>query len=549
MKLQTALVAVLTLALGVCTSFAQTKNFSYIIGRNPNSQDYREAIVAARHQGLTPRINGKLLGDDWAFPIGTGGGMAQGVWPGLFEHSYTVPNCADWNAFPLNVTPSATQANLVILNNLYTGTSGLCGTGMPSILAAYQIGSNAFAGQYGNPDIAYEAASKGLKLALVEGQTAKLHILTLGSGGTVNAPISPDGVGTDGSEVVLDLTNTANTHCVAGTVHTALGSMGVYVDYNTDSGWIGTDGGKLYHVAGIFNGTPTVNWCSGVLNSGAPIGEVVALPIAGTETVFFLSNGRALFRATVNAAGTGLTGNTNTAIGAAGGAQAFMYDSDDASIYVMTNKDAGGANSGIYQVNSSTTPMTIDAELQLGLTTTLPIHLGDFDHNFWVNGPTSAGATGYACAYPNGPSGAPTLVSFQFTSGVINTTALMTGNVNIRPATPNAGTSCADVDELFDGTNDQLFVGVGAGNTTENNRITRWLITTPLSSNSATPANSVTNNPGGPSGMNADFAAASTNQTNNIYYGLTAQPTAGRCGGLTTSFNYCLVKLTQGALN
>src|SRR5271168_4147315 len=142
MKLRFLLV--LSLLLGTLCS-AQTKNFSYIIGRNPNSKDYRVAVNAARHQGLYPRIDGKLLGDDWAFSVGVGGGMVQGEWPALFEGSYTTPACTDWNAFPLNAAPSATQANLVILTNLYRGTTGLCGTGTATIKVAYQIGTTALA--------------------------------------------------------------------------------------------------------------------------------------------------------------------------------------------------------------------------------------------------------------------------------------------------------------------------------------------------------------------------------------------------------------------
>jgi hypothetical protein len=545
-----AVVTALTLTLCAVVSMAQDQTFRYVIGRDPNSTDFRAAIKAARRLNAPTSTVKSLTGDDWAFNVGQNGGMTQNMWPGAFNNFIT-PACTDWVAFPLAVAGSATQANFVVLTSLYRGTSGLCGTGQPQVKVAYNIGTTVL-GASSAPDISYKGTSKGLKLAFIEGANAKLHIVTLGSGGTVAAPIQPDGVGTHGSEVVLDYTNTATAHCAAGTVHTANTTSGVYVDFSTDDGYVADDGGRVYHITGIFNGTPTMDFC-GSFNGGAPIGTVFQVNVGGTDFVHFISNGRLLFRTAVNATRTGFTGTTNLALGTTANTQGdILYDSSVDVIYGWNNHGTT-TNAQLKQVSAQTTPMAVIGSVNLGPASALQLNNGEFDNTFWTLGAGASGATGYTCIYPNGAGNVPGLASYQFNaSGIITGLTAMNDNVNIDNGTSNGnGNGCQISFESFDNTTgvDQLFVSTGDGVGTLNNKMTRWDISSPLILNSATPTNSVTNNTGGTSNSVLDFTDSASNQTNNIYFGIAARPSTARCGGTPPLANYCVVKLTQGALN
>src|SRR5208282_777583 len=82
---------------------------------------------------------------DWAFSLG-GGTVAQNMFPAKFRFNagattLTAANCtSDFAVYGLNVAGSGTQANLVALDNLYSGTSptGLCGSA-PTVLWAYNV--------------------------------------------------------------------------------------------------------------------------------------------------------------------------------------------------------------------------------------------------------------------------------------------------------------------------------------------------------------------------------------------------------------------------
>lgn len=551
MKLKAVLTAVaLTLCLSA-VSFAQTHSMKYIIGRDPNSSDFRASVRASQRLHTSP-LSPQQLGDDWAVSTGPVGGMTADMWGGVYDN-FVTPACTDWAAFPINAAPTATQANLLVLTNLYRGTSGLCGTGAASVKVAYQIGTTALQ-KASAPDIAYAGTNKGLKLALVEGANATLHIITLGSGGTVGAPIKPDGVGTHGSEVTFDYTNITNTHCAATTVHTANNFSGVYVDFSRDEAYTADDGGKVYHFTGVFNGTPALDWCTGAVNGGNPISSLFQVNVGGTDFIYFVSNQRLLFRTQVNAARTGVTGTINIATSfAAGSTGDIMYDSDTNDVYVWTSRDNGGTHAGVYQISGQTTPMTIKGEVQLGTNFAGTMNFGEFDNTFWTLGPTATGATGYSCAYPSGLTAPPTLVSYQFdAAGTLLGTTLMTGNTNINPGTLATGNICTIGFESFDSTTgtDQLFTSVGNGTTGNNNKLSRFDITTPLSSNATLPTASVTNNPGGTSNSVLDFTDSGLGgQVQNIYFGNVARPTTSKCGGTSPNFNWCIVKLQQIGLN
>jgi len=65
-----------------------------------------------------------------------------GQYPAQYGFEVNPPlSCAnDYVVYGLNVVgPTGGQANLIALNNLYSGTGEICGTGGPSVLFAYNV--------------------------------------------------------------------------------------------------------------------------------------------------------------------------------------------------------------------------------------------------------------------------------------------------------------------------------------------------------------------------------------------------------------------------
>jgi hypothetical protein len=129
------------------------------------------------------------------------------------------------------------------------------------------------------------------------------------------------------------------------------------------------------------------------------------------------------------------------------------------------------------------------------------------------------------------------------TNGVMNATPAMSNNKNIGTAA-NPASTCSPLTEFFDGTNDRLFVGTGVNTgTTGANLVTMWNINSRITSATAAPAATATNELGGTTGFTIDNSSALP-QASSIYFGTLATGTGASCGANL----YCAVKLTQGAL-
>jgi hypothetical protein len=146
---------------------------------------------------------------------------------------------------------------LLALNNLYSGTlpAGICGSGPPTFLFAYNISTVAAGRILTSPALSLD----GKKIAFVESgniagvNTSIFHVLTwasgAGNGTSATAPAVP-GVGNTASMTSLTFAAALDTR------------SSIWIDYNTDIGYVGADDGKIYKVTGVFKGTPTL--------SGAP---------------------------------------------------------------------------------------------------------------------------------------------------------------------------------------------------------------------------------------------------------------------------------------
>lgn len=554
MTFKTVITTILALVMStVC--LAQTDHtFKYVVGHDINSPELRVRMkVAHRNHIALPTL--KRFSEDWALGTGQTAGMGLNAAPTVWLNGVS-PDCTnDYAVFPVNATPTVGgQANLIVYNQLYSGAGpGLCGAGAATVQAAYAVGTTPLTG-----DVvpSYSGASAGQKIAILETANAKLHIVTVGTGGTATASVAP-------TETVVDYTNITVTNCSGGTVHTATKSN-VWIDYGQDVAYVGDDNGRLYAITGVFNGTPTLSFCTSLV-AGDTIGLPVVVSSGGTTYVFAVANGEFLYRVQVNPAKTAFTGKTNLRLGKVANSifESPVYDVGASMGYVWSNSDnINGTNqSALFQVNILATPMTVAFDLGLGVAMTVSgdtgiVMDGYFDNTWLTSGAGASGATGYTPFFKNGVTGSPAMASFQFNaSGVITGLTAMNDNTNINPSTGTVnGNIVTYMITSYDSTAgvDQLFVSTGNGTTSNASSLKRFVITTPLVSNGATASNTVNTYPGGTGALIIDWQDSGLgNQTQNLYFGNLAQPTSSLCGGLSVvgPFYSCNVKAQQSNLN
>ena len=123
-------------------------------------------------------------------------GVAQNMYPAKFSFNINAnPDCInDYVVFGLNVAGSSTQANLVGVNELYSGSNptGLCGTA-PHVYWAYNVTTLIGGKVTTSPTLSLD----GTEIAFVEsnGSASVLHVLKwLANNGTVTTPVTPTAV-------------------------------------------------------------------------------------------------------------------------------------------------------------------------------------------------------------------------------------------------------------------------------------------------------------------------------------------------------------------
>ncbi len=508
--------------------------------------------------------NGTILSEsksskvDWAYTLGHFAGMALGESPAKYTYvTTTTPSCSDFAVYTIDTTKVAagTQSNLFGLTKLYSGTgpTGICGK-TPSALFSYAIGKSP-------SPLSPVISLDGTKIAWIESPTpgvgdAILHVTTWVAGQGTNAT---------GQSVPIDEQKTnalcapaAGTSCDDAIDYTSLALPGctttpysnnysdLYVDYQSDTGFIAADNGNLYHISGIFLGTPTFDFCIGV-NTFHP-------PIAMSGTVFDSSEGLVYISdpVTVYAYSVGRTSYTLASSATYGNAlltSGPLLDAFNGYVYMFSGDDLNGHTSMTqFPFNLAAGS---DVVVNLGPASAFPAYptlfLGTFDNNYLTNGPAVAGSTLYTCGTDSTNKAAQDLfaIGFHVNTGVAMFNPAMTANPNVNPGGGNG--LCSPIEESFDGTTDRIFVGMGdPGTTSGADVVTMWNVTTQLTNPATTPTATATGYLGGTTDFAVD-GASSAAQAQSIYFGtLSPDPATGitLCG----NNHYCAVKLTQSTL-
>ena len=361
----------------------------------------------------------------------------------------STPSCAnDYVVIGIPANPaSGGQANIVGVNNLYSGGTGpLCATG-PTVNFAYASGS-------GQVPASVAISQNGTQIAYVENLptgSSYFHVLTLGTTGTngtsATAAVVP-GTGNnavdrrvllspDGGTTNQSSTNTVWVVYTTGDAHD--------VAYASTYSTAGTGSGYLYKLSNVFNGSaPTIVW-------SVAINAIPSTPVydSVSNKVFFTdSNGRIDYVLDTGASPSVVYG----AVLASGNTteNPVVVDSTNQMVYATFNSN--GTHSLVVQA-----PTSMASTVSTPVGTASNVYTGPYEPDFnnaWYTG------TGTPLLYiaGTGTGTLPTLYSVGFNgSGVLNSSA----NATTAALTTGTADSSA-VTEFYNATllKDYLFVGV-----------------------------------------------------------------------------------------
>jgi hypothetical protein len=524
------------------------------------------AIEQAKHGPRRPR---RALRLDWAVSL-EDGFVPANQFPAKYRFDVVAQNCStDYVLFGLTVN-TTTQATVVGINNLYTGGSPTCNGGTPFVSFAYNTITHAGGQIRTSPTL----SADGRKVAFVESATAGsyFHVLVLPN------PIPSPPTAAVGSVLSPVTPTSCTTPTNAGCMTTVLISTGgntdssPWIDYSTDTAYVGADDGKLYRISPAFGGgAPAVisdaNWPVAVVTSGSS--NVLTDPIVDDSAGrIFMGDANGYLYA-ISLAAPAKTTAARVPIGWVGhGAGTSVVDApivvnDPANpstdqVFAFTGcSNVLGIGAAVSQIPATFTSTSTYTSVDMGSgsgngdCTTGNVHAGTFDNQFWINGTTSGHML--ACGFVSGTAGTPLKPSnpkmymFPFDSNhLITSTGSTPWVVN-----NTKGDECSPLTEFYSGTADRMFFGVGG---TADGFIESSTLTTSASTPScgSPPTSSCVVAPhalGGTSGIVVDNQVSGGGT--NIYFSTLAPGGVNgqNChapGGTATP--YCATKLTQAGL-
>ena len=532
------------------------------------------------------RRNSRGFDRDWSINLGAGG-TAANMFPAKFTFDVTAaPSCAnDYTVYPIDTAGSATQANIVAFNNLYSGTAG--GTGIcnrtpvttddgvdATVFWSYNV--NAIGGAVTtSPTLSWDYSGVagsvlGTKVAFVEsavGEPAHFHVLAFKAGDGQDTT-DPDGLQNTMKPVTITTGEFVTTDPVAGSGTATDLAFGIdsgasdtlstpFVDYGNDYAYVGDDEGDLYRIKDVF--CPTFNTdagCTGHLGpsldtSWGPGGSVLVGSGCGfltgpvedfaTGDVFvgcsngtlygFTSSGRPLGSAPHSI----IVGNGSTFGGIV---LPPIVDSSNGFVYVVTGTT--GTTASLVQVPIAKFSVNNESSAALGPPSGANLSLPTFNTAYFSS-VTSSSWVILSCGYTGTTT---TLYDVGFNSSrVLNGGTPPLSNQfelasDVQTCSPLSNFENLGAGPPFTFPTDWLFVGLSGGN------IYNFNINTSTGSGfpgGFTNADSFSV-AGGPSGIIPDDESTDP-QASSIYFGTLGTQTCG-----ATGTGYCAVKLTQAGL-
>lgn len=423
---------------------------------------------------------------DWSISLGMGS-TAPAMYPAKFSFDVTAtPDCAnDFVVFPVDVSGSTSQPNIVGFNNLYSGSTpstGICNTRTvqggttddvtsATVLWSYYINSDIQT----NPGSPVNFARTSPALSL---DGTKVAFVISGSyqygDFVVLAPKSGDGVATDLQTVTAPVSiSVFAPTAVAANSGTATNLLldydsdlsSPFIDYQTDTAYVGDRYGDLYHILNVFctttacqtGGTPAPSldpvW-GGFAGLSVPCGLELTDPVVDAFSNVFVgcADGR-LYG--FNSSGTPLAGSPIT-VGdgsATGGiVDPPVVDVVNGYLYVATGNSAGGT-SVVAQIQDLGSSISLVSTATLDAGGVFNLHAPAFNDAYF----TDAGTPGNWLLYEySGNNNSTTSVwGIGFSTGRV----MNTGTPSNLDILSSGSFEASPLTEFFSGTTDYLFAG------------------------------------------------------------------------------------------
>lgn len=495
---------------------------------------------------------------DWAVSLGNGY-VPQSQYPAKYSFQITQEDCNnDYVLFALYLASgSGTQANIVGINNLYTGATPACHGGQPWVAFAYNTANNG-----GQIQTSPMLSADGKKVAFVESTSTGSYFHVLGLPNPIPVPPAQTGTVVAPQVPATNCTSATGPGCMT-TLKISTGPntySSPWVDYNNDSAFVGTDNGTLVKISPVFGGgTPQL-----VSNANWPFvvssGKVLSSPVVddAVNRIFLGDASGNFYAVDLN---TPTAANLATEALGNGANQGGIVDSpliiSDPSatnpiidqVFAFTGcSTVLGLAAAVVQLPANFTSGASYQAMSLGGSTgnACPgsyAHMGTVDNTFWTNG----FATGHviACGFSScgtGSGACPKIYEFPFVNHQITTASVSKKLDN------NKGEECSPLAEFYDGSNDRIFFGSGSLGTTPSGAIQSFIVGNGTSITFSTPV-TAPSALGGTSGIVMDNQLS--NGGTNIYFTTLAPGDVNNttCGTVTGgALAYCAVKLTQAGL-
>lgn len=519
-----------------------------------------------RERGRWPfhRTEQSPLRRDWQFSLGTNaitGGNLNDSYPAKFSFDINAPpSCTnDFVVFTTGLAGSTGgQASIVALNELYSGSgaggTGICGTGQPSVMWAYNtnLTGDTTGVIYSSPVLSLD----GTEVAFVETSSsgAILKILRWVSGqGTVSDAVAPTPITSGNPWSACPASGTSCLFSLPFSNGAADSISSPFYNYSNDTLYVGDNVGVLHKFAGVFYGTPAE-----VTSGGWPITIIANNYLTGPT---FDSVSGNIFVADLHATGAmttslhyvreigstvgtcassgtppcvgtpSLTVSASRRFGFYGVYDPPVVDVTSQHVFVYTSNDP--SNHGAVIQATTALANEVDTPIQ-------PLYNAIFDGAFDSTYRSGNYASGFLYVCGNRPL---TLYRVGFNSSGVMNSALDAGNVNVE-ITGDLGTVCSPMTEILNGANDYLFFGLGDLGSPSgcSGGCILGLNLTGMTWPPSISAFSILTETGGPSGIIVDNVGTD-GQESSIYFG----PRANTCA--SPSGSGCAVKATQSGLN
>ncbi len=410
---------------------------------------------AERAEALVPELQRHTHGASnnaglWSEDLGTGATMGALNYPAKFSLTTTTASCnSDFVVYPTGLAGSTTQASIVAYSNLYSG----CGGTVPSVYWAYYIGD-------GNTIQSSPVFSlDGTQIAFMQETTGSAALVLLKwVASTTETVAHPDSVGLHGSYTschppCMDELNLNDAGVFPNDTNSS-----IFVDYPSDTAFVGDDSGYLHKFNPVFNGAPAE--VGGVwpvlLNPSTPSALTSPVYDSVTGNVFVTDKGGFLYRVNSSTAAVTASGQLDFSSefdGGPGMVEGPILDYTAGVLYAFATSDGSGSCpilapdgsdcSAVDQLPRSFLAGDAGSEAVVGSSTIetaapSPMYIGAFDTAY----KNSADATGnlYVCG---NTGGAPTLFQVPIVAGA------MSGEGTALTALSTTATPCSPVTDVM----------------------------------------------------------------------------------------------------